>query len=171
MRIRRATEDDFARIMEIYAHARAFMAAHGNPNQWGPTNWPPPDLIHDDIRRGKSYVCEAGERVVGVFYFDQGQDIEPTYAVIERGGWRDDGPYGVMHRLAGDGSVRGIGAFCLDWAFAKCGHMRVDTHTDNRVMQNLLAKLGFARCGIIHVAEDDSPRYAYEKTARKRGGE
>ena len=31
------------------------------------------------------------------------------------------------------------------------------------VMQNLLAKLGFTRCGIIHVQEDDDPRFAYEK--------
>ena len=38
MEIRRSTEQDFDRIMEIYAYARGFMAAHGNPNQWGPTN-------------------------------------------------------------------------------------------------------------------------------------
>jgi hypothetical protein len=31
------------------------------------------------------------------------------------------------------------------------------------VMQNLLKKLGFIRCGIIYVIEDDYPRYAFEK--------
>lgn len=31
------------------------------------------------------------------------------------------------------------------------------------VMQNLLTKLGFEKRGIIHVIEDDDPRYAYEK--------
>ena len=50
MKIRKATEEDFNRIMEIYAYARAFMAKTGNPNQWGPTKWPPEALIHDDIR-------------------------------------------------------------------------------------------------------------------------
>ncbi|MBD5518924.1 MAG: hypothetical protein HDR07_10755 [Lachnospiraceae bacterium] len=35
--------------MEIYEYARHFMAEHGNPNQWGPTNWPPEALIHADI--------------------------------------------------------------------------------------------------------------------------
>jgi hypothetical protein len=30
-------------------------------------------------------------------------------------------------------------------------------------MQNLLSKLGFTRCGIIYVEEDEYPRYAYEK--------
>ena len=32
--------------------------------------------------------------------------------------------YGVVHRLAGDGSEKGIGAFCIDWAFSKCGNLR-----------------------------------------------
>ena len=40
MRIRKSAEQDLGRIMEIYESARQFMAAHGNPDQWGPTNWP-----------------------------------------------------------------------------------------------------------------------------------
>ena len=77
--------------------------------------------------------------------------------------WADDSSYGVVHRLASDGSVKGTGAFCLDWAFSQCGHMRVDTHGDNTVMQNLLTKLGFERRGTIYVVEDPYPRFAYEK--------
>ncbi|MBQ8129563.1 MAG: N-acetyltransferase, partial [Clostridia bacterium] len=76
MEIRHSREADFERIMEIYARARAFMAAHGNPNQWGPTKWPPEELIQSDIRSGNSYVCVGdGGRVVGTFYFVQGPDI------------------------------------------------------------------------------------------------
>ena len=26
---------------------------------------------------------------------------------------------GVVHRVAGDGSEKGIGAFCINWAFEK----------------------------------------------------
>lgn len=163
MQIRHSKESDVARMMAIYAYAREFMAAHGNPNQWGPTNWPPEALIRQDIAAGKSYVCEHEGRVVGTFFFDQGADIEPTYAKIEDGAWRDGSPYGVVHRLAGDGSVKGIGAFCLNWAFAQCGHLRVDTHGDNVVMQHLLTKLGCTHCGTIYVEEDDFPRLAYEK--------
>lgn len=163
MLIRHSNESDICRMMEIYAHAREFMAAHGNPNQWGPTNWPPEALIRQDIAEGKSCVCEHEGRVVGTFFFDQGADIEPTYAKIEDGAWRDERPYGVVHRLAGDGSVKGIGAFCLNWAFAQCGHLRIDTHGDNVVMQRLLTKLGFAHCGTIYVEEDNFPRLAYEK--------
>ncbi len=168
MRIRRSTESDFDRIMEIYAHARAFMAANGNPNQWGPTHWPPEALIHSDIRDGNGYVCINDDgRVIAVFFFTQGEDIEPTYREIIDGAWLDDSPYGVVHRIASDGSQKGAGQFCLTWAFEQCGHLRVDTHPDNRVMQKLLNKLAFTRCGIIHVLEDSDPRYAYEKVRDK----
>ena len=53
---------------------------------------------------------------------------------------------GVVHRVTGDGSEKGIGAFCINWAFEKCGNLRIDTHGDNIVMQNLLKKLRFNHC-------------------------
>lgn len=149
--------------MEIYAFARAFMEAHGNPRQWGQINWPPEDLIRDDIANGHSYVCEYEGRIVGTFYYRSGTDIDPTYRHIEEGAWIGDDTYGVVHRLAGDGSVKGIGACCLNWAYEQCGHLRVDTHGDNTVMQNLLPKIGFVHCGTIYVAEDNDPRLAYER--------
>ena len=163
MEIRKAVSGDLPRIMEIYAFARAFMAEHGNPHQWGHNNWPPESLIREDIEQQKSYMCEEDGKVVGVFFFDQGEDIEPSYARIDEGAWLADGPYGVVHRIASDGTVRGVGSFCIDWAFQQCGHLRIDTHADNTVMQNLLRKLGFSTCGTIYVEQDDDPRTAFEK--------
>ncbi len=169
MKIRKSTEADFKQIMEIYSHARSYMAEHGNPSQWGPTNWPPEELIHKDISDGNSYVCvNDRERVIGVFFFIYGKDIEPTYMEITNGAWLEDSPYGVVHRLAGDGSEKGIGGFCINWAFKQCGHLRVDTHGDNIVMQNLVKKLGFTHCGTIYVEEDDYPRLAYEKISKMK---
>ena len=165
MEIRKTQIDDLPRMLELYAYARQFMAEHGNPNQWGPTNWPPEELLRDDISAGRSYVCVHEGRVVGTFVFVFGPDIEPTYRTIQDGAWIDESPYGVIHRMAGDGSVKGIGAFCIDWAFAQCGHLRIDTHGDNTVMQRLLGKLGFTHCGTIYVEEDPYPRLAYEKLA------
>ena len=136
MKVRKSTESDFNRIMQIYAYARDFMAKNGNPNQWGPTNWPPEELSNN---------------------------IEPTYFDITDGDWLGDSSYGVVHRIAGDGSKKGIGTFCINWAFEQCGHLRMDTHGDNKVMQSLLTKLGFIHCGTIYVEEDDYPRLAYEK--------
>lgn len=169
MKIRKTTEADFTRVMEIYARARQFMAEHGNPNQWGPTCWPPEALIHQDIQDGKGYVCLDGDGcVIASFFYDYGADIEPTYRKIENGSWRDGSPYGVVHRIAADGSQKGIGAFCINWAFDRCGHLRIDTHGDNIVMQGLLRKLGFEKCGIIHVLEDPYERFAYEKSSAGR---
>lgn len=164
MEIRHATAADLDRIMEIYAYARKFMAENHNPNQWGPTNWPPRQLIENDISSGKSYVCVHEDRIVGVFFHDAGENVEPDYRHIEDGDWLDhSGTYGVVHRIAGDGSVKGIGKFCLAWAIEQCGgHLRIDTHHDNAVMQNLLKKLGFTCCGTIYVKEDHNPRLAYE---------
>ncbi|WP_330622454.1 GNAT family N-acetyltransferase [Butyrivibrio sp.] len=164
MEIRKTTNSDLDRVMEIYAHARKFMAEHGNPNQWGPTNWPPEQLIKQDIAKGCSYVCEneAGF-VIGTFFFNKGKDIEPNYLNIEDGQWIGDSNYGVVHRIASDGSEKGIGSFCIKWAFDQCGHIRIDTHGDNIVMQNMLKKNGFTHCGTIHVDEDDNPRMAFEK--------
>ncbi len=168
MRIRKSETVDISRIMEIYARARKFMAENGNPNQWGPTNWPPEALIREDISNGNSYVCLNDEdRIIGTFFYTQGDDIEPTYREIEDGAWIEPGPYGVVHRVASDGTEKGTGAFCINWAYGQCGHLRMDTHGDNRVMQNLLKKLGFIHCGTIYVVEDNDPRLAYEKLSAK----
>lgn len=162
MHIRTTMPADFDRVMHIYARAREFMASTGNPHQWGDTNWPPSDLIRQDIERGMSHVCEHDGRVVAVFFFDCGERVEPTYAQIDDGAWIGDDTYGVVHRIASDGTVRGAGEACLRWAYEQCGHLRIDTHECNVPMQNLLAKLGFVRCGIIYVHEDNDPRIAFE---------
>lgn len=162
MRIREASEKDLPRIMEIYAHARKFMAEHGNPNQWGPTNWPPEALIRKDIENKESFVCEEDGRIVAVFYYAYGERIEPAYDKIYGGKWRGSETYGVVHRIASDGTVKGAGSFCVRWALEKCGHLRMDTHGDNHVMQSMLGKLGFVHCGTIYVPEDSYPRLAYE---------
>lgn len=101
--------------------------------------------------------------VIGTFFFIQGEDIEPTYRKISDGSWIEDSPYGVIHRLAGDGSEKGIGSFCINWAFRQCGHLRIDTHGDNKVMQKIAEKLGFVHCGTIYVEKDNYPRLAFEK--------
>ena len=164
MRIRMTRAEELGEAMDIYARAREFMAAHGNPSQWGPTKWPPRDLVAQDIARGKSRVCEAENgRIAAVFFYDFGERIDPCYDCIYEGAWLDDGPYGVVHRIASAGIVAGAGTACLEWALEQSGHLRIDTHGDNYVLQNLLRKLGFSQRGIIYVQEDDAPRLAFER--------
>lgn len=164
MEIRKATLSDLPTVMDIYAYARRFMADHGNPRQWGPTGWPPEALIRQDMAAGKSYVCTEGGAIRAVFFFDMGPEIEPTYRDIQDGQWADPTPYGVVHRIAAAEGSKGAGRFCLEWAFAQCGHLRMDTHGDNRPMQSLLKKLGFQYRGVIYVVEDNDPRLAFEKS-------
>ncbi len=165
MNIRPTKESDLVRIEDIYTRARSFMAANGNPTQWGPTQWPPMELIADDIHNGSSFVCvDDSDTVIGTFAFFFGRDIEPTYRTIHSGAWLDESPYGVIHRLASDGTHKGVAAFCINRMYEQCGHLRIDTHTDNVIMQNIADKLGFTRCGIIYVEKDNYPRIAYEKS-------
>ncbi len=155
-------------MLRIYDAARSFMASHGNPHQWGHNSWPPEALLRKDIPSGNSYICLSEGKPVGTFFFLTGEDPEPTYRRIHNGAWIDPSPYGVVHRIASDGSVHGVGTFCLNWAYERCRHLRIDTHGDNSVMQNLLLKLGFVRCGIIYVPQDSDPRVAFERTERTR---
>ena len=156
--IRNATPTDMKQILEVYQAARTFMAANGNPTQWG-TTYPAPELLEEDIRLSRLFVDEVRGRVCGVFMFAMGDD--PTYACIEDGKWLDNSPYGVIHRVASDGTAGGVLGRCLDFCRSQTSHLRIDTHADNHVMQRLLTRAGFTRCGIIYV-EDGSPRIAYE---------
>ena len=140
------------------------MAAHGNPDPVG-------NLLPGAERAGggypeeELYICERDGKVCGVFAFPIGED--PTYEKMEGGGWLSDAPYGTIHRMAGKETERGIFEECLSWCREQIGHIRIDTHEDNRIMRHLIEKNGFVRCGIIHVA-DGSPRIAYEWIRRRK---
>lgn len=159
MKIRKTTPTDLDILPRLYDNARRFMAAHGNPTQWG-TAYPPRALLESDIAEGCSYVCEEQQKVIATFYYRFGE--EDSYRRICNGQWLDESPYGVVHRITSDGTIRGAGSFCLDWALSQCRNLRIDTHRDNRVMQRLLEKRRFTRCGIIYL-EDGSERIAYQK--------
>ena len=42
----------------------------------------------------------------------------------------------------------------------------MERHPDNLIMQRLLEETGFKRCGVIHVLQDGTPRFAYERSAQ-----
>ena len=160
--IRTAQPSDWQDIMDIYANARRFMREAGNPTQWG-TSFPPEELVREDIRLGRNYVCETDGRVQGVFAMIPGED--PTYRFI-LGSWLNDKTYCAVHRVASRGEVKGIASQVLAWAMEQCGNIRIDTHDDNLPMQRVLEKNGFTKCGRIWI-EDGTPRIAYQKTAEE----
>ena len=154
-----AKEADLPRILEIYDIAKAYMRANGNPNQWNGA-YPDPETLRTDIEKQRLYVYKKDGRIHGVFMLLL--EEEPTYAYIEDGSWREETPYGTIHRLAGDGEVKGLFAKCVAFCESKVKYLRADTHFDNHTMQHLLEKNGFERRGIIYLKNGDS-RIAYQK--------
>lgn len=160
--IRKAGQQDRLRMNEIYAAARQFMRDSGNHTQWGEGDRPE-DFLEEDILQGQLYVLtektEDKEVIHAVFVFADGPD--PSYAEIENGRWLSDEAYAAVHRVASDGTVRNVLEKIMDYCKAQIPHLRIDTHEDNKVMQHVLEKYGFVRCGIVYVP-DGSPRIAYE---------
>ena len=156
--IRPATEEDLPRILDIYAGARRRMAAGGNATQWG-DHYPPADLLAEEIHAGCLYAIVGAGILRGVFSFRIGPD--PTYARIGEGAWLSDTPYGTVHRLAGDGETHGIFAAAIAFCRGRISHLRIDTHENNRIMQKLITRSGFVRCGIIRT-DDGTARIVYE---------
>ena len=133
------------------------MCQTGNPNQWRDKD-PAPDLLIQDIRMKQLYLLEDGESIQAVFALIPGTD--PTYSYIE-GAWINDLPYAAIHRVASAGRRTGVLKECLAFCQKEYRNIRVDTHQDNLIMQHLLSKYGFQRCGIIYLENGDS-RIAYQ---------
>lgn len=158
--IRKASISDIDQLMNIFTRAREYMRQTGNPNQWI-NGYPQRELIMEEIANEHCYVClDTDSNVVATFCFIAGPDS--TYALIEEGEWPSEVPYYVIHRLASDGSVKGITEFCINWCASQSNCLRADTHADNKIMQHLLEKNGFKRCGIIYVA-NGTKRIAYQR--------
>ncbi|WP_436415584.1 GNAT family N-acetyltransferase [Petrimonas sp.] len=161
MRIRPSTHSDLPQLLQIYETARRFMQQTGNAGQWM-DGYPKEELLISDIKQGHSYVClNENNEIVGTFYYIVGE--EPTYLNIYEGSWLNNDSYGVIHRIASSGKQKGIAETCINWCLEKCRNLRIDTHRDNKVMQNILQKLGFTYCGIIYLENGDE-RLAYQKS-------
>ena len=68
--------------------------------------------------------------------------------------------YGIIHRVASDGSERGIVREIINFT-KKDGLLRIDTHEDNITMQRALENIGFKKLGIVYL-HDGSRRMLYE---------
>lgn len=156
--IRPATEADLPALYALYANARHYMAQTGNANQW-PADYPD-RVLPMDLGLRQLYVCESDGGISAAFVLALGED--PTYRVIE-GAWKNDAPYGTLHRVASSGKRPGMMDKIVRWAFARTGNLRGDTHEKNLPMQRAFERNGFERCGIIRT-HDGSPRIAYQKT-------
>ena len=154
MNIRLANTSDTNRIFEIYEYARAYMKAQGNPYQWGDDR-PEKSLTKDDIKNQRCYVMEDDGHIFACFVFTIG--FEKAYEAK----FPSKVEYGVIHRVASDGSKSGIVERIVDFAKGKVNFLRIDTHEDNKIMQKCIERQNFKRLGIIYL-KDKSPRILYE---------
>ena len=163
MTIRKTLTTDIPAVCAVFDKAKAFMRTTGNLHQWT-GGYPSESQLLADIQAGGSHVLVNDDgRVVGTFFFTTKPD--PTYAVIKEGEWLDDSPYGVIHRIASDGTVKGVLCIVLDHCFGLVDNIRIDTHRDNKVMQKGLTAYGFTYRGIINLASGDE-RLAYQYLRR-----
>lgn len=154
MNIRKAVVSDFNRIMEIYAIARKYMKNSGNPNQWK-DHYPEKNIVNKDIEDKISYVLEDNGHIFACFVFTKG--YEKSYEL----NFPSDKEYGIIHRVASDGSERKIVSRIINFVKKEISLLRIDTHEDNKTMQKAVEKLGFKRLGIIQL-DDRSFRILYE---------
>lgn len=175
MKIKKAEPKDLLALMDVYKVARQFMKDTGNPNQWK-DSYPEEAVVKRGISEGKAYLCLAegpmdgkeGEDVrpgdlLGTFYFAVEEDA--SYCKIYKGQWLNNEPYGVIHRIASSGKGQGFARACFDWAEEQWANLKIDTHQDNKVMQHVLEKNGFQKCGIIYL-ENGEERLAYQRIGK-----
>ena len=165
--IRPAESRDLDAIIAVVANARAAIRALGI-DQWQ-DGYPEPEIIAADIAAGIGHIFKMNGRIAG--YLALANGIEPIYNHID-GAWRTEGPYLTVHRMCVDDGFRGTGLSGRMLAHAeetarrmRLGSVRADTHRGNVVMQKLLARHGYRRCGevVYEVTAGDPIRIAYEK--------
>lgn len=154
--------DDAALCIDILNDGRQFQRTQGFV-QWT-DDYPDIDTIRSDIEKNNGYLIRADGMAAGYLCLDFAE--EPAYARI-KGAWHSKQPYAVIHRLAICSKFRGKGladaAFalvkqrCLD---CRTTYLRADTHLENKRMQHILTKNGFAACGIISLRGEE--RLAYD---------
>lgn len=159
--IRTAAMEELPEILQVFEYARGFMAANGNPTQWG-NAYPPVETLAEDIEKGQLYIAVHDGSICGAFVFFLGG--ESDYVRID-GQWSSDDDYGTIHRVASNGTVPGVFAACIDFCGSKCRYLRIDTHENNKVMQHVVTKQGFSYCGIIYLRNGD-PRLAYDRVQK-----
>lgn len=158
IRIELAKHEEINIILKIYAKARIYMKENGNKTQWGEF-YPSKEIILDDINDKALYVIKKDDIIRGVFAFKIG--VDQTYLKIYEGNWINDGEYGVIHRIASDNTIKKILLLSINFALTKINHLRIDTHENNKIMNECLLKYSFSRRGIIY-CDDGTSRNAYE---------
>ena len=155
--IRKAELKDLPKLKELY---EKYMRENGNPDQWG-ISYPGDELIAGDIKAGVLYTDEE----VNFAFVLMGE--EEAYKSIYRGKWLNDESYLALHRVAGNGKVKGVFSKIFEFSLEKMkeaglSNLKIDTHEQNLTMQNAVTRQGFVRCGLVKLREGVRIAYQYK---------
>ncbi|MBS4762317.1 GNAT family N-acetyltransferase [Carnobacteriaceae bacterium zg-ZUI252] len=167
--LRLATFNDMPILLKIIDDAIAYLKSSG-VNQWQ-DGYPNESVLRDDIEKQHLYVMEHFGKVVGMSVIQTLK--EDTYDTIE-GRWLTQGDYVTVHRCAIEQGERGkqLGKQLfleIEKYVESMGihSIKIDTHEDNQVMQQLLKTLNYTYCGIIYLNNpSQDARLAYEKVLK-----
>src|SRR5690554_3018082 len=105
MKFKKANIEEITEIMKIIKDAQDHFKREGI-EQWQ-NNYPNPEVLREDIRRGNSYILVKDSIIIAtVALIFEG---EKTYKEIYQGEWLSELEYAVVHRIAVAKEYKGKG--------------------------------------------------------------
>lgn len=165
MEFRLAKEIDREKIEKIYEDGSLKLKSLGI-NQWQGNEKPNLNNFSNLNENDIIYVLEDKEIIVStIIIYDKDEDYENNLV----GTWNSPKPYVALHRIATLSGARkkGYGRKIIEFAenYARENNfksVRVDTHRENKSMQNLLNSMEYNYVGIVYLG-GKRERFAYEK--------
>ena len=165
MEFRLAKEIDREEIEKIYEDGSLKLKSLGI-NQWQGQDKPNLDNFKNLIANKNIYVLEDKEKVVStVIIYDYDLDYEKNLD----GKWNSSKAYVALHRIGTLESERnkGYGRKIIEFAesYARENNfksVRIDTHRENKSMQNLLKSMNYVYVGLVYL-DGKNERLAFEK--------
>lgn len=168
---RNSTLLDIDRMVQIAEDAKALLKSKG-VSQWQRGTYPDRDLFLRDAEEKIGYVLAEGNEVLAICAVTFSD--EEGYRHLLCGQWNtpNDAMYATIHRSAVAKKQQGKNLSGL--LFRQVAKMaktkgavsiRIDTHPDNRTMQNALIRAGFKKCGEFLIPDGDEAgdlRFGYE---------
>ncbi|MGX7148217.1 GNAT family N-acetyltransferase [Enterococcus ureasiticus] len=165
--LRKAVSADLSRIMEIIGSARKLLHDKHIP-QWQNGEGPNKELLEHDITLQQCYVLIVDQEIAGLGILST--KIETAYEQITNGQWQQTNQhYATIHRVALNPNYQGKGLALLLMNYlittARLNDyldIRIDTHPENKTMQQLIKKAGFNYQGDVLLPVSDGERIAYQ---------
>lgn len=165
MEFRLAKEVDREKIEKIYEDGSLKLKSLGI-NQWQGNEKPNLNNFSNLNENKIIYVLEDKEIIVStLIIYDKDDDYENNLV----GTWNSPKPYVALHRIATLSGARkkGYGRKIIEFAesYARENNfksVRIDTHRENKPMQNLLSSMEYNFVGLVFL-DGKRERFAYEK--------